>query len=514
MCAYILSVVSSFLLLIRYGGAHQLLREKLQLVGVTALLMACKANNEPSIPLPTYLAYLTANAYTAEEIVSTEQVMARHFRGGVGVGGEGETAAQSSSPSRASAGGEGMVGAPTAHFFLVEALKACNVCMGGQSDDDEDRHREAKDGSTDVVTYHRALFFVECTLLDHDLLRFPPSVLAASAALLARRIQCGMLKTTTTTTTTLADILEIPQEETDQQRAALDSSRGDEDHCATSPRRSQRRSSSIGESSGAGTTSPQQPDVEGTPAEMEDEEGEGGEVAQEKEPYLVWPPAAAAVSGYTEADLAACCEVMVKETLRKPPQKTAQGRVLDAVHKKFKNSRFLCIAEDLKSWHAHLSVSPGSADGETLASPVSVSQANGKSLLRASAASAVAGGDDALPLASPAASSASSSATTTWSSAPYPSLPPTRSSTVSSVSTPIETAHSTGTAVPSTRAVASSARRSAARPLPSATPPPLRSTLPAEQFRQRVSTRRTPAAASNRRTRSTRSAPLPVSDSN
>jgi hypothetical protein len=62
--------------------------------------------------------------------------------------------------------------------------------------------------------------------------------------------------------------------------------------------------------------------------------------------------------------------------------------------------------------------------------------------------------------------------------------------------------------------VASSARRSAARPLPSAPPPSLRSTLPAEQCRQRVSTRRTPAAASNRRTRSTRSAPLPVSDSN
>jgi hypothetical protein len=47
-------------------------RERLQLLGITALLVACKACREPNVPDAGYLAYLTANAYTAPEVRPTE----------------------------------------------------------------------------------------------------------------------------------------------------------------------------------------------------------------------------------------------------------------------------------------------------------------------------------------------------------------------------------------------------------------------------------------------------------
>ena len=52
----------------KFGGSTVLRREKLQLVGVASLFLACKACEEPNRPDADYLAYLTANAYSAEEV--------------------------------------------------------------------------------------------------------------------------------------------------------------------------------------------------------------------------------------------------------------------------------------------------------------------------------------------------------------------------------------------------------------------------------------------------------------
>jgi cyclin B len=52
----------------KFGGSAVLQREKLQLVGVASLLLACKACQEPTPPDAAYLAYLTASAYAAQEV--------------------------------------------------------------------------------------------------------------------------------------------------------------------------------------------------------------------------------------------------------------------------------------------------------------------------------------------------------------------------------------------------------------------------------------------------------------
>lgn len=54
----------------KFGGSNVLRRDKLQLVGVASLFLACKACEEPNRPDADYLAYLTANAYSAEEVRS------------------------------------------------------------------------------------------------------------------------------------------------------------------------------------------------------------------------------------------------------------------------------------------------------------------------------------------------------------------------------------------------------------------------------------------------------------
>lgn len=53
----------------RFGLSESMVREKLQLVGVASLLVACKAKCEPSPPDCHYLAHLTANAYSSFEVI-------------------------------------------------------------------------------------------------------------------------------------------------------------------------------------------------------------------------------------------------------------------------------------------------------------------------------------------------------------------------------------------------------------------------------------------------------------
>jgi len=435
----------------RYGGAHQLLREKLQLVGVTALLMACKANNERNTPLPTYLAYLTANAYTATEVVTMEQVMSRHFREGAGEGSAAANESSSSSPTSSAMSGGALIAVPTAHFFLTDTLRAlkCNVVSGdesfsGSAHNDGDGEGIPK-GDGSLATHHRASFILECTLLNHDLLRFPPSILAAAAALLALRIAhrleaCSQPSAVSSTVDASAGVevahgsaqnggggarevggnAQDGQQETSSTTVTSVEGAPPARGSSALPLRRSQRSSRLAEAASAGGSA-----------------GGGAATALAK-PFLSkaavgrlassWSCAAAAVSGYSEEDLSVCCEIMVAELLA-PPQKTAQGRVLDAVHKKFRHERFQKVAE-------------GKAAFQLLRVHSSSDVPRSRWVNRNSL-----GGNPATVAAS-SSSSSSSSRPTIWQSSPAPPLlysPPHRAaasvSTISTVST--NTAHAT-----------------------------------------------------------------------
>ena len=114
-------------------------RTKLQLVGVTALLVACKYE-EIYPPEVRDCVYITDNAYTREEVLKMEQKLLKHFKFRVSM--------------------------PTMHGFLVRYLK---VAEGGH------------------LCAPRASYFAERALQEHDILQWKPSLVAAAAVYLAKR---------------------------------------------------------------------------------------------------------------------------------------------------------------------------------------------------------------------------------------------------------------------------------------------------------------------------------------
>ena len=121
----------------RYLSTEQVNRVNLQLVGITALLLAAK-HEEIYPPQVRDLVYVTDRAYDRQQVLDTEQAMLVTL--------------------------EWRISLPTANPFLYRFLS-----ITGAS----------------TVTRHLSQYYLERSLLEHDMLAYRPSLVAAASLLLA-----------------------------------------------------------------------------------------------------------------------------------------------------------------------------------------------------------------------------------------------------------------------------------------------------------------------------------------
>mmetsp|Transcript_22463 Transcript_22463/g.38418 ORF Transcript_22463/g.38418 Transcript_22463/m.38418 type:complete len:495 (+) Transcript_22463:47-1531(+) len=121
----------------RYCCKVDVLRSKLQLIGVTALLVACK-HEEIYPPEVRDCVYITDRAYNRQEVLDMEQEILKVL--------------------------DWKISVPTAFPFLDRFL-----CLSDASE----------------MTKHAAAYYLERTLQEHSFLQFRPSVVCASAVILA-----------------------------------------------------------------------------------------------------------------------------------------------------------------------------------------------------------------------------------------------------------------------------------------------------------------------------------------
>lgn len=117
----------------RYLSRHRVMRKHLQLVGVTAMLLACKYE-EVSVPVVDDFVLISDNAYTKEEVLQMEKLILSTLQFNMTV--------------------------PTPYVFMKRFLKLT------QSDEETDR---------------LSFFFMELCLVEYAMLRYQPSMLAAAA---------------------------------------------------------------------------------------------------------------------------------------------------------------------------------------------------------------------------------------------------------------------------------------------------------------------------------------------
>lgn len=122
----------------RFIAVHPIVRKKLQLVGITAMLLACKYE-EVSVPVVDDLIMISDKAYTRYEVLNMETLMVNKLQFNLSV--------------------------PTPYVFLKRFLKAA------QGDD-----------KLELV----AFFITELALVEYEMLKFPPSLLAAAAVFTAQ----------------------------------------------------------------------------------------------------------------------------------------------------------------------------------------------------------------------------------------------------------------------------------------------------------------------------------------
>ncbi|KAJ3680445.1 hypothetical protein LUZ60_016723 [Juncus effusus] len=125
----------------RFLEREKVARKKLQLVGVTALLLACKYE-EVSVPVVEDLVLISDRAYSREEILEMEWIMAKTLQFDMSV--------------------------PTPYLFMKRFLKAAQ-----------------SDRQTELLS----LFLVELVLLEYKMLKYKPSLLAAASVYTA---QCSL----------------------------------------------------------------------------------------------------------------------------------------------------------------------------------------------------------------------------------------------------------------------------------------------------------------------------------
>ncbi|KAL2988362.1 hypothetical protein AAZX31_11G082700 [Glycine max] len=122
----------------RFLAKQTVARKKLQLVGLVAMLLACKYE-EVSVPVVGDLILISDKAYTRKEVLEMEKLMVNTLQFNMSV--------------------------PTAYVFMKRFLKAAQA----------DRKLELL-----------AFFLVELSLVEYEMLKFPPSLLAAAAVYTAQ----------------------------------------------------------------------------------------------------------------------------------------------------------------------------------------------------------------------------------------------------------------------------------------------------------------------------------------
>lgn len=127
----------------QYCTTNPVPRSKLQLVGVTALLIACKFE-EIYPPEVRDCVYITDHAYTREEVLEMEMKMLVFFGYNVC--------------------------SPTCYQFLVRFLRVGGFSLSSR-------------------TAHRANYFAERCLQEHEMLSYKPSLLAAAVVYLATSME-------------------------------------------------------------------------------------------------------------------------------------------------------------------------------------------------------------------------------------------------------------------------------------------------------------------------------------
>jgi len=128
----------------RFLQVQPVSRRKLQLVGVTAMLVACKYE-EMYAPEVGDFAYITDNAFTKSQILEMEQVVLRSLNF--------------------------QLGRPLPLHFLRRASKVA---------------------SSDVERHTLAKYLMELTLIDYDMVHYRPSEIAAASLCLAQRLLEGL----------------------------------------------------------------------------------------------------------------------------------------------------------------------------------------------------------------------------------------------------------------------------------------------------------------------------------
>ncbi|CAH2051423.1 unnamed protein product [Thlaspi arvense] len=122
----------------RFLSKKAVLRKKLQLVGLVALLLACKYE-EVSVPVVEDLVLISDKAYTRNDVLEMEKLMLSTLQFNVSL--------------------------PTQYPFLKRFLKAAQA-----------------EKKCEIL----ASFLIELALVEYEMLRFPPSLLAATAVYTAQ----------------------------------------------------------------------------------------------------------------------------------------------------------------------------------------------------------------------------------------------------------------------------------------------------------------------------------------
>ncbi|XP_010534163.1 PREDICTED: cyclin-B2-4-like isoform X2 [Tarenaya hassleriana] len=117
----------------RFLAAQEIVRKKLQLVGVTAMLLACKYE-EVSVPVVDDLILISDKAYTRTEVLDMEKLMVTTLQFNFCL--------------------------PTPYVFMRRFLKAAQ-----------------SDKKLELLSF----FIIELCLVEYEMLKYPPSQLAASA---------------------------------------------------------------------------------------------------------------------------------------------------------------------------------------------------------------------------------------------------------------------------------------------------------------------------------------------
>ncbi|AEC06658.1 Cyclin B2;1 [Arabidopsis thaliana] len=122
----------------RFLSKQNVMRKKLQLVGLVALLLACKYE-EVSVPVVEDLVLISDKAYTRNDVLEMEKTMLSTLQFNISL--------------------------PTQYPFLKRFLKAAQA-----------------DKKCEVL----ASFLIELALVEYEMLRFPPSLLAATSVYTAQ----------------------------------------------------------------------------------------------------------------------------------------------------------------------------------------------------------------------------------------------------------------------------------------------------------------------------------------